>query len=94
MSLLFTKRALFTGAATTSAAGAFYYTHTSTASPAKKKMLPAYEATFSVPLQCDDCVKDISSALEKLPGELPHPERQRRTLFPPSPKSSMNLTSI
>ncbi|KAL8789215.1 MAG: hypothetical protein Q9195_006924 [Heterodermia aff. obscurata] len=31
-------------------------------------MLPAYEATFSVALECDECVKDISSALEKLPA--------------------------
>ncbi|KAG6997533.1 NADPH oxidase regulator [Physcia stellaris] len=68
MSFLITKRALFTSAATASAAGAFYSTYSAAASPAKQKMLPAYEATFSVPLKCDDCIKDISSALEKLPG--------------------------
>ena len=93
MSFLITKRALFTSAATASAAGAFYYTYSSPASPGKQKMLPAYEATFSVPLKCDDCVKDVSSALEKLPGELPRPERQR-TLCPSLPESSMNLTAI
>ncbi|KAL9134501.1 MAG: hypothetical protein Q9175_004317 [Cornicularia normoerica] len=31
-------------------------------------MLPAYQATFSVPMHCDACIKDISSALSKLPG--------------------------
>lgn len=31
-------------------------------------MLPAYEATFSVPMHCDACIKDISGALSKLPG--------------------------
>lgn len=31
-------------------------------------MLPAYQATFSVPMHCDDCIKDISAALSKLPG--------------------------
>ena len=31
-------------------------------------MLPAYQATFSVPMHCDDCIKDISAALSELPG--------------------------
>lgn len=31
-------------------------------------MLPAYQATFSVPMHCDACIKDISRALSKLPG--------------------------
>ena len=31
-------------------------------------MLPAYQATFSVPMHCDACIKDISTALSKLPG--------------------------
>lgn len=31
-------------------------------------MLPAYQATFSVPMHCDGCIKDISKALSQLPG--------------------------
>ncbi|KAL9073712.1 MAG: hypothetical protein Q9161_002750 [Pseudevernia consocians] len=31
-------------------------------------MLPAYQATFSVPMHCDACIKDISGALSKIPG--------------------------
>lgn len=31
-------------------------------------MLPAYQATFSVPMHCDACIKDITGALSKLPG--------------------------
>ena len=31
-------------------------------------MLPAYEATFSVPITCENCTNDISNALSKLPG--------------------------
>ena len=75
MSFLLTKRALFTTTASASAASVFYYTYSSRPPVATTKMLPAYEATFSVPLECDDCVKDISSALEKLPGatSLIHP---------------------
>ena len=84
MSFLLTKRAIFTTAATASAAGAFYHTYSSSRpSPAvvAKKMPTAYEATFSVPLECDECVKDISSALAKLPGNeaqrCSHPQIER-----------------
>ena len=77
MSLFATKRALFTSVATASVAGAFYYTYSpSRYAAAPTKMLPAYEATFSVALECDECVKDISSALEKLPGKLTIRKRQ------------------
>lgn len=30
--------------------------------------LPSYEATFSIPMHCDACIKDISTALSTLPG--------------------------
>ena len=72
MSTLLTKRALFTTAATASAAGALYHTYFSSRPSAAvaQKMPPAYEATFSVPLKCDGCIQDISSALAKLPGKL------------------------
>ena len=77
MSFAVSKRALFTSAATASAAGAYYYIYSpSRYAATPTKMLPAYEATFSVALECDECVKDVSSALEKLPGKLnpvPHP---------------------
>lgn len=33
-----------------------------------QKMLPSYEATFSVPITCESCTSDISNALSKLPG--------------------------
>ncbi|KAL9597351.1 MAG: hypothetical protein Q9219_005217 [cf. Caloplaca sp. 3 TL-2023] len=39
-----------------------------TLSRPQKKMLPSYEATFSVPLECDSCVSDIKSALSKIGG--------------------------
>ena len=31
-------------------------------------MLPAYEATFSVPITCESCTEDLSKALSRLPG--------------------------
>ena len=31
-------------------------------------MLPDYHATFSVPMHCDACIENISTALSKLPG--------------------------
>ena len=65
MSNLLLRRTLYASAACLSA-GALYYTvnrNTST-----KMSLPAYQATFSVPMTCDACIKDISSALKTLPG--------------------------
>ncbi|KAL8674114.1 MAG: hypothetical protein Q9168_001451 [Polycauliona sp. 1 TL-2023] len=32
----------------------------------QQKMLPSYEATFSVPLECESCVTDIKGALSKV----------------------------
>ncbi|KAL8893515.1 MAG: hypothetical protein Q9207_008582, partial [Kuettlingeria erythrocarpa] len=50
-----------------SSAAAAYYTHRiSNQPPPQRKMLPSYEATFSVPLECDACVTDIKSVLSKL----------------------------
>lgn len=31
-------------------------------------MLPSYEATFSVPISCESCTKDVSKSLSRLPG--------------------------
>ncbi|KAL6718371.1 copper chaperone [Lecanora helva] len=53
-------------------------------------MLPPYEATFSVPMHCDSCVQDISSALSKLEGiqstsfSLPQKFLTTTTTLPPS----------
>jgi len=66
MSSALTRRLIYATAASFSAGAAFYISKPSTPS---KKMLPTYEATFSVPLNCDACVEDISSALSKLPGK-------------------------
>ena len=63
---LVSRRLIYTTAASLSA-GTLYYI--SKPPSTTKKMLPTYEATFSVPLECDACIKDISSALEKLPGK-------------------------
>ena len=91
MSFSVTKRALFTSAATASAAGAYYYNYSpSRYAATPTKMLPAYEATFSVALECDECVKDVSSALEKLPGTLTIPERES-IQFPPLPPAPLTF---
>ncbi|KAI4249268.1 MAG: hypothetical protein L6R40_000726 [Gallowayella cf. fulva] len=60
-----TRRAAITSISVlSSAAGAtIYYRNHRT-----QRMLPSYEATFSVPLECDACVNDIKSALSKVDG--------------------------
>lgn len=67
MSNLLLKRAFYTSVACLSS-GTLYYTLFPSAFTKKEKMLPAYQATFSVPMHCDACIKDISGALSKLPG--------------------------
>lgn len=67
MSNLLLKRSIYTSAACLSM-GALYYTLSPSPFTKREKMLPAYQATFSVPMHCDACIKDISSVLSKLPG--------------------------
>ena len=53
-------------------------------------MLPAYQATFSVPMHCDACIDDISKALSNLPGiqetkcSLPNQLITTKSTSPPS----------
>lgn len=65
MSFALPRRLIYATTATISTGAAFYLSNRSSPIP---KMLPTYEATFSVPLECDACIHDISSALSKLPG--------------------------
>ena len=67
MSNLLLRRSIYASVACLST-GALYYTLSSSPFAKREKMLPAYQATFSVPMHCDACIKDISRALSKLPG--------------------------
>ena len=67
MSNLLLKRRFYTSVAGLSI-GTLYYTHFPSALTKKENMLPAYQATFSVPMHCDACINDISGALSTLPG--------------------------
>ncbi|KAL8804843.1 MAG: hypothetical protein Q9182_002337 [Xanthomendoza sp. 2 TL-2023] len=88
-----TRRAAITSisalsAAAAAAAAALSYHTIQTSKP--KKMLPSYEATFSVPLECDACINDIKDALSKLDGitsttfSLPHRLVSITSTTPPS----------
>lgn len=63
MSNLLLKRSVYTSVACLSTGSLYYALSTKT-----ENMLPAYQATFSVPMHCNACIKDISRALSKLPG--------------------------
>ncbi|KAL8790796.1 MAG: hypothetical protein Q9213_000420 [Squamulea squamosa] len=66
MSVLSRRAAITSISAISAAAGAtIYYQNTKTK---RQSMLPSYEATFSVPLECDACINDIKSALSKVDG--------------------------
>ncbi|KAL8728332.1 MAG: hypothetical protein Q9166_005475 [cf. Caloplaca sp. 2 TL-2023] len=67
MSFLPRRAALTSISAISAAAGATIYYHIYQ-NGRGKKMLPSYEATFSVPLECDACVQDIKGALSKVDG--------------------------
>ena len=70
MNNLLVRRTLYTGAACI-ASGALYYTlkrNSGTIEMENTKTLPSYQATFSVPMTCDACIRDISSALNKVSG--------------------------
>ena len=67
MSKLSLKGSIYASVACLST-GALYYAFSPTPYTKREKMLPAYQATFSVPMHCDACIKDISGALSKLPG--------------------------
>ncbi|KAI4113706.1 MAG: hypothetical protein LQ345_005374 [Seirophora villosa] len=66
---LLSRRAAFSTLTIASGTAAAYsiYHHKHTNAPTKK-MLPSYEATFSVPLECDTCIADIKGALSKVDG--------------------------
>lgn len=64
MSNLLLKRSIYTSVACLST-GTTLYCALSTKT---ENMLPAYQATFSVPMHCNACTQDISRALSKLPG--------------------------
>ena len=66
MSKLLLRRSLYTSTAAITT-GALYY---SLVNRNTKKMLPPYQATFSVPMHCDSCIQDISGALANLEGVL------------------------
>ncbi|KAL8677995.1 MAG: hypothetical protein Q9186_005625 [Xanthomendoza sp. 1 TL-2023] len=82
-----TRRAAITSISALSAAALYYHTH-QTSKP--KTMLPSYEATFSVPLECDACINDIKGALSKVDGitsttfSLPHRLISITSTTPPS----------
>ncbi|KAL8723753.1 MAG: hypothetical protein Q9225_000048 [Loekoesia sp. 1 TL-2023] len=75
MSLLAKRATIASISALSAAAGATLYYKTYSNIKAKK-MLPSYEATFSVPLECESCVNDIKGALSKVDGS---------SLYPSSP---------
>ncbi|KAL8813556.1 MAG: hypothetical protein Q9223_004884 [Gallowayella weberi] len=84
-----TRRAAITSiSALSAAAAALSYHANQTSKP--KTMLPSYEATFSVPLECDACINDIKGALSKLDGitsttfSLPHRLVSITSTTPPS----------
>lgn len=64
---LLLKRTVYTSVACLST-GALYYTLAPSPFTKREKMLPAYQATFSVPMHCDGCIRDIRGALSKVPG--------------------------
>ena len=68
MSSTLVKKGLYTTAACLTTASALYYTTSQRRNSQSPKMLPAYEANFSVPITCEGCTDDISKALSKLPG--------------------------
>ncbi|CAF9936297.1 copper chaperone [Imshaugia aleurites] len=67
MSKLLLRRSISTSVACLST-GALYYTFSPTPLTKREKMQPTYQATFSVPMHCNNCVEDISGALSTLPG--------------------------
>ena len=67
MSNLLLKRSVYTSFACLST-GSLYYALFPSPFTKREKMLPAYQATFSVPMHCDACIENISTALSKLPG--------------------------
>ena len=69
MSTLLIKRATYASIASLSTA-AFYYAYTKPKNPQTDNagMLQSYQATYCVPLSCESCVNDISTALSTLPG--------------------------
>lgn len=73
MSPIVGRRVVYTSIACISASALYYKitTPSATSTLPVQKMLPTYQATFSVPLSCDSCVNDISTALSGLPGKLP-----------------------
>ena len=66
MSSRLVKQSVYLTAASLTAASVLYYS-TSRRKP-KRKMLPTYEATFSVPITCESCTEEISRVLSELPG--------------------------
>ncbi|KAL8842999.1 MAG: hypothetical protein Q9176_002302 [Flavoplaca citrina] len=67
MSLLSRRATTISISALSAFAGLTLYTQT-VYKNRQQKMLPSYEATFSVPLKCESCVSDIKSALSKIDG--------------------------
>ena len=69
MSKLLLRRSIYTSLACLST-GTLYYTLVPSRFTDLKRenMLPAYQATFSIPMRCNDCIEDISRVLSKLPG--------------------------
>lgn len=69
MNPLFRKVAFNTLTIASSGAAAYsiYHTYNNNNSQ-RKKMLPSYEATFSVPLECAACITDVKGALSKVDG--------------------------
>ncbi|KAL8849027.1 MAG: hypothetical protein Q9221_005988 [Calogaya cf. arnoldii] len=67
MSFLSRRTATTSISVLSAAAGLTLYSQT-THKRKEQKMLPSYEATFSVPLECESCVRDIKSALSKVDG--------------------------
>ncbi|KAL9100644.1 MAG: hypothetical protein Q9163_003992, partial [Psora crenata] len=65
MSFKLPYRSIYATAATLPAGFALYYM---LSQRRPKNMLPAYEATFSVPVISEDSAKEINSALRQLPG--------------------------
>ena len=67
MSLFSRKATTISISALSAFAGLTLYTQTIHKNR-QQKMLPSYEATFSVPLKCESCVSDIKSALSNIDG--------------------------
>lgn len=89
MSPLLSKRVTYSSVAAFSVLGIWYYQQASSKS---KTMLPLYKATFSVPLTCESCIDDVSTALSKLSGKrIDFPHHHPRIVLDTHPRTRYSV---